>query len=82
MMAVSTVMRARGQAYWRYVAVLTPAIVLMEGAQGDVVGTDVARLVATLVGAAIAMAVIALIWPFRKIRVPPPDLDPVEASAG
>ena len=46
--------------YWQFVAFLTPGIVLAEGAGGDVVNTDVARLWFTLVGAAIAIAVLVV----------------------
>jgi hypothetical protein len=79
LMVVALVERAKGQPYWRYVALLTPAVVLMEGADGNVVTTDIERLVATFVGAAVALAVIAILWPFRTaVR---PATAPAEATA-
>lgn len=60
------VLRKKGIPYWRYVALMTPAIVLMEGANGAVVSTDVERLVATFIGAAISFALVAIMWPLRR----------------
>ena len=52
--------------YWQYVALLTPAIVLLEGASTSVVQTDVTRLTFTLVGAGAALVVTALQLPFYR----------------
>jgi hypothetical protein len=46
--------------YWQYVALLTPAIVLFEGASTSVVDTAVARLGFTLLAVAVALAVEAI----------------------
>jgi hypothetical protein len=46
--------------YWQYVALLTPAIVLFEGASTSVVDTAVARLGFTLLAVAVALAVEAM----------------------
>ncbi|MFM1966025.1 MAG: hypothetical protein RL134_1750 [Actinomycetota bacterium] len=46
--------------YWQFVAFLTPGIVLAEGAGERVLATDIARLWSTLVGAAIAIAVLVI----------------------
>lgn len=46
--------------YWQFVAFLTPGIVLAEGAGERVLSTDIARLWSTLVGAAIAIAVLVV----------------------
>ena len=43
--------------YWQYVALLTPAIVLLEGQSSSVVDTALARLGFTLLGAAVAVAI-------------------------
>jgi hypothetical protein len=47
-------------AYWQFAMFLTPAIVLLEGASTGVVTTDVARLVYTLIGAAVALGVVVV----------------------
>lgn len=46
--------------YWQFVMFLTPGIVLVEGAGENVISTDVARLWFTLLGAAIALVVVAV----------------------
>ena len=43
--------------YWQFVALLTPAIVLLEGGSGSVVDTALARLGFTLLGVAVAVAI-------------------------
>ncbi len=52
--------------YWRYVAALTPAIVLLEGVGTSVAGTALDRLVATLIGATAAMLTIAALYPLVR----------------
>ena len=47
--------------YWQFTMVLTPGIVLVEGSGSSVVSTDLARLWFTLVGAGIALVVVALL---------------------
>lgn len=49
--------------YWVFTALLTPAIVLCEGAATSVVTTDVHRLGATLVGVALSLVAEALLYP-------------------
>ena len=43
--------------YWQFVALLTPAVVLLEGGSGSVVDTAVQRLGFTLLGVAVAVAI-------------------------
>lgn len=43
--------------YWQFVALLTPAIVLLEGGSGSVVDTAIARLGFTLLGVGVAVAI-------------------------
>lgn len=51
--------------YWLYAAILTAAIVLTEGSSGSIVGTDVARLSFTLIGAAVAVAILGAVHLLR-----------------
>jgi uncharacterized membrane protein YccC len=58
-MAISAfILLESGRPYWQFVTFLTPAIVLVEGAGTDVVATDMARIWFTVLGAAIAVAVL------------------------
>lgn len=61
--------------YWQYVTLLTPAVVLMDGAGTSVVATDVTRLTFTLIGAGSALVVMAVLLPLRaRLNAPsPPD---------
>lgn len=43
--------------YWQFVALMTPAVVLLEGGSGSVVDTAVERLGFTLLGVAVAVAI-------------------------
>ena len=52
--------------YWQYVAMLTPAIVLFEGASTSIVDTALARLGFTLLGVAVAIALEAVAIPFER----------------
>jgi len=52
--------------YWLFAAFLTPAVVLLEGSSGSVVDTDRDRLVATVLGVAISLALIAISQPIYK----------------
>jgi hypothetical protein len=55
------------RSYWQFTMVLTPGIVLVEGAGSGVLETDLARLWFTLVGAAIALGIAGLVrW--SKVR--------------
>ena len=49
--------------YWMFAAVLTPAIVLLEGSATSVVSTAFARLAATLAGAALSLVAVAVLTP-------------------
>lgn len=62
--AMVLVMRP-GAPYWQFVTFLTPAIVLLEGAGSSIVQTDVTRLGFTLLGVAVGLAVIAVLYPFK-----------------
>lgn len=55
-------------AYWMYAAVLTLAIVLLEGSSGSVVSTAFERLAATFAGAALSLAAVALLTPVYRVR--------------
>jgi hypothetical protein len=59
---------ARRRPYWQYAAFLTPAVVLLAGANGNVFEMDGLRLAATLTGVALVLVVIAVIRPFAKRR--------------
>ena len=48
--------------YWLVTTLLTPGIVLVEGAGSNVVSTDMARLWFTVVGAVIALLVLGVFW--------------------
>ncbi len=63
--AMVLVMRP-GAPYWQFVTFLTPAIVLLEGVGSSIIQTDVTRLGFTLLGVAVALAVIAVVYPFRQ----------------
>lgn len=63
--AMVIVMRP-GTPYWLFVTFLTPAIVLMGGAGGSIVETDVTRLGFTLLGVAVGLAVLAAAYPFKR----------------
>ena len=52
--------------YWQYVALLTPAVVLLEGGSGSVVDTALARLGFTLLGAALAVAIELALAPLAR----------------
>lgn len=52
--------------YWLYVSFLTPAIVLLEGANTSVTATAIDRLLATLIGTGAALAAIALVIPLYR----------------
>lgn len=61
-------MMVKHRPYWQFVALLTPAIVLLEGESGSVVDTAIARLGFTLLGAAVAVAIeLALAPPSRAL---------------
>lgn len=56
-----------GAPYWQFVTFLTPAIVLLESAgSASIVQTDVTRLGFTLLGVAVGLAVIAIVYPFKR----------------
>ena len=63
--------KLESQPYWLYVLMLTPAIVLAEGASSDVLELDATRLEFTLIGAAIAVAILGM---FRLIANRYPSL--------
>ncbi|MFY9232771.1 MAG: FUSC family protein [Candidatus Nanopelagicales bacterium] len=52
--------------YWQYVALLTPAVVLLEGVRTSVVDTAAARIGFTLLAAGIAIGIEALMLPAVK----------------
>lgn len=57
----AVVARFESRPYWQYVIVLTPAVVFAEGAGTDVVHLDVLRLEYTVLGAIVAMAMLAVL---------------------
>ena len=79
-LVLALVMRKKGITYWRYVALMTPAVVLMEGANGAVVTTDIERLFATVIGAAISLTLVALMWPLRRGATVEPALSSKEST--
>lgn len=54
-----------GAPYWQFVTFLTPAIVLLEGVGSSIIQTDVTRLGFTLLGVAVGLVVIAIVYPLK-----------------
>lgn len=69
LLVTALVLRTKGISYWRYVALMTPSVVLMEGANGAVITTDIERLGATLIGVAISLGVVAIMRPIHRAMV-------------
>jgi hypothetical protein len=65
-MVVAVIFLMSKRPYWQYAALLTTAIVLLEGAATSVVDTDLTRLAATLVGSAAVLLVTAVALPIAK----------------
>ena len=59
--AVAAYVLISGQRYWRFVMFLTPGVVLIVGAASSVAVTDIARVIGTLVGAAIAVILLLIL---------------------
>jgi len=60
--------------YWQFTMFLTPAVVLAAGSSTNVLSTDVWRVIATVIGAAISMGIVAVLLWFNKLK-------PVKQSA-
>ena len=59
--AIATYVQISGQRYWRFVMFLTPGVVLIVGSSSSVAVTDIARVVGTLIGAAIAVILLLIL---------------------
>lgn len=70
-------MRLESRPYWQYVVMLTPGIVLAEGASSGVLKLDLTRLDNTLIGAVVSVIVLAVFWlitnRFTSLRENPPS---------
>lgn len=65
----SLAVRSRpGRPYWLYVTLLTPAVVMLEGAQGSVIATDLERLAYTLLGVTVSLAATAVLVTLGRVR--------------
>jgi hypothetical protein len=67
LLALALAVRAEpSRPYWQYTAVITPTIVLLEGAGAGVLQTDFQRIFYTLLGAAIAVLVEVVLAPIYR----------------
>lgn len=66
--------------YWQYVSLLTPAVILMDSASGGMTGNIEDRVLFTLLGAAVAIAV-ALTAKFVYLRLHPDGEEAAEESS-
>lgn len=67
LLTLALVVRAQpSRPYWQYTAIITPTIVLLEGAGSSVLDTDWQRIFYTLLGAAIAVLVELVLAPIYK----------------
>ncbi len=65
-MFAALVFRIEKRPYWQYAALLTPAIVLLEGGSGSLADTAWQRLLATVLGAVTALALMAMVRPLYQ----------------
>jgi len=54
--------------YWQFTMFLTPGVVLAVGSSTNVLSTDVWRVIATVIGAAISMGIVAVLLWFNKLK--------------
>lgn len=73
LLGIAAYVMLSGKPYWQFVAFLTPGVVLVVGASSNVLSTDVDRVWSTIVGAAIAVAVLVVLGAAgihdRKVKV-------------
>lgn len=68
--------KVKNLTYFIFAALLTPAIVLLEGTSTSVTQTNVYRLEATLAAVAISLVAMALTWLLNRITSQPADARP------
>lgn len=69
-MVSAVVVKIESRPYWQYVLMLTPSVVIAEGATTDLLELDVVRLEFTLLGALISFAVL-FVFRFIDVRLLP-----------
>ncbi|MBI1352598.1 MAG: hypothetical protein GC156_15970 [Actinomycetales bacterium] len=65
-MFAALAVKFRKRPYWQFAALVTPSVVLLEGASGSLAETAWQRLLATLIGATVAVVVILLLRPLYR----------------
>ena len=74
-MYAAIVLKLEKRPYWQYAAMLTPAVILLEGASGSLTQAAWQRLWATLIGAAAALAMILIVAPLYRRDATKNDLE-------